>query len=72
MEALSEFDAELAARVRGALHVRSRDFRAQLAAEGCPPEMPRRAFVAWKVRQALVADVHWQFTAFSQVRRPRF
>jgi hypothetical protein len=68
MEVLSEFDAELAASVRGALHVTSRDFRAQLAREGCPADMSRRAFVRWKVRQALVADVEWQFTALSQAR----
>ena len=67
MEALSEFDAELAASVRGALHVTSRDYRAQLACEACPPEMSRRAFVRWKVQQLLVADVAWQFAALSQV-----
>lgn len=66
MEALSEFDAELAASVRGALHVTSRDYRCQLACEACPPEMSRRAFVRWKVQQLLVADVAWQFAALSQ------
>ena len=68
MEALSEFDAELAATVRGALHVRSRDYRAQLDVEKCPPEMSRRSFVRWKVKQLLVTDVEWQFAAFSQVQ----
>ena len=43
------------------------EFAALLAAQGCPPHMPRRDYVGRAVQHLLVGGVAWQAAAFAAV-----
>ena len=68
VEALSEFDAEQAAAVRGVLGLPQREYRALARAQGLPEDMPKRTLMRMWVKKLLVDEVRWQFDAFCQVR----
>ena len=68
IELLSEFDAELAASVRGVANLRTKEYKQQLAAEGYPADFTRRSYMRYQIKKLLVTDVEWQFEALSQVR----
>lgn len=68
IELLSEFDAELAASVRGVANLRTKEYKQQLAAEGYPADFTRRSYMRYQIKKLLVTDVDWQFEALSQVR----
>lgn len=70
IELLSEFDAELAASVRGVANLRTKEYKQQLAAEGYPADFTRRSYMRYQIKKLLVTDVDWQFEALSQVRWP--
>ncbi|KAK9915992.1 hypothetical protein WJX75_007069 [Coccomyxa subellipsoidea] len=66
IELLSEFDAELAASVRGVANLRTKEYKQQLAAEGYPADFTRRSYMRYQIKKLLVTDVDWQFEALSQ------
>lgn len=70
IELLSEFDAELAASVRGVANLRTKEYKQQLAAEGYPADFTRRSYMRYQIKKLLVTDVEWQFEALSQVHWP--
>lgn len=68
MEALSEFDAEQAAAVRGVLGLPHKEYRALARAQGLPEDMPKRTLMRLWVKKLLVDEIRWQYDAFCQVR----
>lgn len=75
MEALSEFDAEQAADVRGVLGMPAKEYLDLLKAHDLYDErlkpsgqMPKRHFMRWRVKKLIVDEVRWQYEAFCEVR----
>lgn len=66
VEALSEFDAEQAASVRGVLGLHVKEYRALARGQGLPEDMPKRTLMRLWVKRLLVDGVLWQYEAFSQ------
>ncbi len=75
MEALSEFDAEQAADVRGVLGMPAKEYldllrTHKLYDERLKPcaQMPKRHYMRRRVKQLIVDEVQWQYEAFCEVR----
>ena len=68
VEALSEFDAEQAAAVRGVLGLHTKEYRSLARSQGLPEDMPKRTLMRLWVKKLLVDEVRWQYDAFCQVR----
>jgi len=68
VEALSEFDAEQAAAVRGVLGLHIKEYRVLARSQGLPEDMPKRTLMRLWVKKLLVDEVRWQYDAFCQVR----
>ncbi|CAK0737023.1 hypothetical protein CVIRNUC_000842 [Coccomyxa viridis] len=66
VEALSEFDAEQAAAVRGVLGLHAKEYKALARGQGLPEDMPKRTLMRLWVKRLLVDEVLWQYSAFSQ------
>jgi hypothetical protein len=67
LEVLSEFDAELAASVRGALHMSRKEYRELLRAGGYSEDLSRSSYMRWQVKNELVTQVEWHFGALAEV-----
>ena len=70
VEALSEFDAEQAAAVRGVLGLHAKEYKALARGQGLPEDMPKRTLMRLWVKRLLVDEVLWQYSAFSQADPP--
>ncbi|CAL5218423.1 g101 [Coccomyxa viridis] len=73
VEALSEFDAEQAADVRGVLGMPAKEYLDLLKAHDLYDErlkpsgqMPKRHFMRWRVKKLIVDEVRWQYEAFCE------
>ena len=66
VEALSEFDAEQAAAVRGVLGLHAKEYKALARGQGLPEDMPKRTLMRLWVKRLLVDEVLWQYSAFLQ------
>lgn len=57
--------------MRGVANLRTKEYKAQLAAEGYPADFTRRSYMRYQIKKLLVSDVEWQYEALSQVVRLR-
>lgn len=69
LELLSEFDAELAASVRGVMQMPRQEYREMLKAGGYAEDLSRGSYMRWQIKKELITQVDWQFEALSQVRQ---